>query len=596
MIKKLSKEVWSKIQAGEVIDGPAAIIRELIDNSLDAKSQNINLFVDESDSFSIVLDDDGEGILYDDSFLLFTNHTTSKIDNFEDLERLDSMGFRGEALFSIGNISYVNLKSRNLKDQTGFEIIIHGGKKILHQKIQFSKGTKISVNQIFFNVPVREKFMKEYSKELQNIKQVFIDKSLANYDITFNFNSGKKEIYRFFEQNNLLERVKQVYPNLNIEQSSILNIDDFKKIKNSFIEKYQVEKINLICSNRNSYLKNRSILHFSFNRRSTIVENLLKRIRVFYSNYLPRGFYPFFFLEIKLLPSLLDFNIHPAKKNIKIYDEDNFINDLIFVLNKKLSESQFIIRDENFISSSQDYNKEMFETNLVKDNKDNNLFFEKQIIDELNFEENFEERNLISFLNGKFLGLLFNTYLLFENQERLLIVDQHAADERITYNLLIKNVMKKKRVLLFPKIFEVNNNSSDVEINRIIENFGKAGIEISFLNRHQFQIFSIPDIVPTLDEENFLKEVINFIDEVNYDKFNDIDSIDSFVSLFYNHIIEKSACHLAIKQNDILTEREARNLCKDLFKQKDYLKCPHGRPTLFIIDKENFEKTFLRKK
>jgi len=178
---------------------------------------------------------------------------------------------------------------------------------------------------------------------------------------------------------------------------------------------------------------------------------------------------------------------------------------------------------------------------------------------------------------------------LFEFNEKLLIIDQHAADERISYNILIHNLNKKRRVLLFPKIIEINEE----DIEKIIELFENAGIEITRFGKNKAQIFAIPDIVPSYDEDNFINQTIEFIKEdLQLKKIE----IQEFVSQFYLHIIAKSACHLAIKQGDKLTEFEVKKLCEKLFKQNDFEKCPHGRPTFFIIDKESFEKFFLRKK
>lgn len=607
MIKKLSKEVWSKIQAGEVIEGPSGIIRELIDNSIDAKSENVSVLFVDSDLKKIIVEDDGEGIKYDDSFLLFNNHSTSKINEFEDLNKLESLGFRGEALFSIGSVSYVNLKSRNIDEEIGFELVINGGKKILHEKIPFSKGTRISVEKIFFNVPAREKFLENKNKELQSIKQVFLGKAFSTKNVALTLASEKKVIYEFKKANTTEERIKEIFPDLDISSMGIIDKTDFEKQKKYFLDKYKIKEIKIICSNRLIYSKNKSNYFFSFNKRSAINENLLKRLKIFYSNYLPKGFYPYFFLDIELEASFIDCNVHPAKRDIKLKDETEFINSIIDMINFKLSQNQIIYYNNGFISSTKDestygnnHNIDI-QTRILFENKDNdkNLFFDEV----KNSDDNYYENNLLEnctdkfnrseisnyLLKGKFLGLLFNTYLLFENGNALLIVDQHAADERITYNLLIKNIKSKKRILMFPKIIDLNNYNDENVINL----FENAGIEISILADFKAQIYAIPDIVPSYDEQNFIEETINFINDNRFIKYAEIDK---FVSNFYQNIVAKSACHLAIRQNDILSENEAKKLCKTLFEQDDYQSCPHGRPTFFIIDKNSFEKTFLRKK
>jgi DNA mismatch repair protein MutL len=636
MIKKLPKEVWSKIQAGEVIDGPSAIIRELIDNSLDANAKNVKVLVEDSGLSLIEVEDDGDGISYDDSFLLFTNHATSKISNFEDLNDLRTLGFRGEALYSIGSVSYVTIKSKNIKDEIGFELVLNGGKKIIHQKAPFSKGTKISVQKIFFNVPAREKFLEDKRKEFSKIKEVFFNKSFAGYITAFTFLSENKIIYEFASCENIEKRIKQIYPNLELGNMSIVNFSDISKKYQKFIEDFQISDIKLIFSNRFSYSKNRSIFHFSFNNRSALNENLLKRIKGFYINYLPKGFYPYFFMEIKMHPNYLDCNVHPAKKNIKITSENIFISSILQIINDKLNESQFSInnyKDESFISNHDIYSKENVEDKYksineienrkfgIKENRfTNNFFYENEDLNEydneiinnnLFFEQKEEYQNIQEWQNskeendfyklnnidsiyqlwqnGKFLGQIFSTYLLFEFNEKLLIIDQHAADERISYNILIQNLNKKRRVLLFPKIIEINEE----DIEKIIELFENAGIEITRFGKNKAQIFAIPDIVPSYDEDNFINQTIEFIKEdLQLKKIE----IQEFVSQFYLHIIAKSACHLAIKQGDKLTEFEVKKLCEKLFKQNDFEKCPHGRPTFFIIDKESFEKFFLRKK
>ncbi|HPC38283.1 MAG TPA: DNA mismatch repair endonuclease MutL [Exilispira sp.] len=625
MIKKLPKEVWSKIQAGEVIDGPSAVIRELIDNSIDANSNNIKILIEDSGLSKIEVEDDGEGITFDDSMLLFTNHATSKISNFDDLNELRTLGFRGEALYSIGSISYVQVKSRNLKEEIGFELIINGGKRILHKKIPFSKGTKISVQKLYFNVPAREKFLENKRKELSNIKEVFFNKAFAGWDRSLTLISDKRTLYEFIKCENIENRINQIYPNIDLSQMSFIDYVEINKKYKSFIENFKISNITIIFSNRSSYSKNRTIFHFSFNKRSASNEDLLKRIKGFYSNYLPRGFYPYFFMEIEMDPMMIDCNVHPAKKNIKINQQNNFISFIIQIIDNKLKESQFSfynIKDENFISNIDILNKEydkknnkekakildenfgenynssendlyneigVFNESIKEDESDNNFFNKEENINNISFKK---DRIIDLIQNGKYHGQIFETYLIFENKNCLLIVDQHAADERISYNILIENINKKRRILLFPKVIDLLKIDEE-EIEKIIDLFDNAGIEMTRIGKNKIQIFAIPQIVPSIDEDNFINETIDFI----ANEFKSIRiELKDFIKLFYSHIIAKSACHLAIKQGDILTEFEAKNLCKKLFDQDSFEKCPHGRPTFFIIDKDNFEKIFLRKK
>ncbi|MEJ5272955.1 MAG: type III-A CRISPR-associated protein Cas10/Csm1 [Spirochaetota bacterium] len=217
-----------------------------------------------------------------------------------------------------------------------------------------------------------------------------------------------------------------------------------------------------------------------------------------------------------------------------------------------------------------------------KDNKEENII-----------NISFKKDRIIDLIqNGKYHGQIFETYLIFENKNCLLIVDQHAADERISYNILIENINKKRRILLFPKVIDLLKIDEE-EIEKIIDLFDNAGIEMTRIGKNKIQIFAIPQIVPSIDEDNFINETIDFI----ANEFKSIRiELKDFIKLFYSHIIAKSACHLAIKQGDILTEFEAKNLCKKLFDQDSFEKCPHGRPTFFLIDKDNFEKIFLRKK
>lgn len=633
MIKKLPKEVWSKIQAGEVIDGPSAIVRELIDNSLDANAKNIKVLVEDSGLSKVEVEDDGDGISYDDSFLLFTNHATSKISSFEELNNIKTLGFRGEALYSIGSVSYVTIKSKNINDDIGFQLIINGGKKIIHEKIPFSKGTRVSVQKIFFNVPAREKFLEDKRKEFNKFKEVFFNKSYAGWNTSFSLFSENKMIYEFPLCESIEKRINQIYPNLDLTKMGNIDLSDILKRYQKFVEQFQISNIKLIFSNRFSYSKNRSVFHFAFNGRSATNENLLKRIKGFYLNYLPKGFYPYFFMEITMLPAFLDCNVHPAKKNIKITSENIFVSSILQIIADKLNESQFSFnkyKDESFISSDNTHVKENYEIEYkviseieknklseVENRYDNNFFYGNKFYNEVTnnnlFYEQNEEKDQNEFeiqnnkkendfykllnieninqlwKNGKFLGQIFNTYLLFEYNDKLLILDQHAADERISYNILINNVDKKRRVLLFPKIIEINEEY----IEKIIVLFEKAGIEITRLGKNKAQIFAILDIVPSYDEDNFINNTIEFIkDNLNINKME----IQEFISKFYMHIIAKSACHLAMKQGDKLTEIEAKKLCEKLFTQNEFEKCPHGRPTFFIIDKESFEKFFLRKK
>ena len=627
-IKVLEKEVWSKVQAGEVIIGPYSVVRELIDNSIDANSKNIIISIEKGGKQTISVKDDGDGITLFDSKLLFMNHATSKISDFEDLKHLYSMGFRGEALYSICSVSYITLQSRNAADDLGFEVIANGSKRILEKNLSIPKGTSVTVQKLFFNTPPRLSFLGSDRKEYERIRTIIVEKALANPEVSFTFLNEGKKVFEYSKKENFEDRINEVYPNIDIKNLIHIDIKAIEEDYPALLENYKIEDFLILCSSRNYCSSFKPIYHFIFNDRATVSETLQRRVKGFYSSYLPKGFYPYLFFKIRLSPEFIDFNVHPSKETIKIVKEEEFSKIILDIIYKKLSKESFSIDLPDFISLNKDnitYQREensLYSQNLQCNNSidktdflssgiySNSNIYEANadiiheassgIKDELGKDNKIENlsfyQNPFDFIKyGNISGVLFKTYILVEYNDLLMVVDQHAADERITFNTLIKFYNKKKRGLLFPKIVEIK----EIQDKTILDLFEKIGIEIEQTSKQYYQILTIPDIIPEQQESLFIDGLISFITERAAEKtFLDIENsqIEKFVESFYSHIVARNACHLAIKSGDILGLLDIKRLLERLFAEKNYSSCPHGRPTYYIIKKEDFERSFLRKK
>lgn len=620
MIRLLDESTISKIAAGEIIENPSSIVKELVENSIDAGADDILVELRGESTNYIKVSDNGSGFSEDDIEIAFLRHSTSKLEVIEDLEKIRTLGFRGEALASISNISKIKLMTKTEEDLAGNSLLIENGKIIKKSKVGMPKGTSFIINDVFYNTPVRKKFLRKDSTEINNIIDIVQKIALSNNNIKFTLIRDGKTILNTGTDKNPINRIFSI---LGSEIASSLNEGFFES------ESY---KIRGFFSDNKLFRSNRDSQYIFVNGRFIRDLNISRAIEKNYSSLIPLNRYPVFVLYIDMDPKLIDVNIHPKKNEIKISNEDiltallsEVVEDVIYpnrsIREIKLEEKKenvniFDIFDEE--DSSQENSKYYKEDNInnevkselkslwdieneSKDDKNLNkdffredsLLYKEEKMDNTltNKEENFlfDNNSQIdeSILNTKIDGVLFKTYIILENQRdgKVFIVDQHAAHERVNYEKFLKMYLNSEissQILIKPEIIELNQIEYDKILN-YLDLFIKLGFKIEDFGDRSVVLREVPMIFGLPSYVNFIRDII--------------DSLDREISSNYEadlYKIMRKACKASVKAGDELSEMEIDSLIRDLKDCENPYTCPHGRPTIVEVSKHTISKLFLR--
>lgn len=624
-IKILDKLTIQKIAAGEVIENPASIVKELIENSIDANSKNIIIEIKNGGKDYIRITDDGEGMTQEDLSIAFERHSTSKLEDIEDIYNIVSLGFRGEALSSISNVAKVEILTKTKDSSVGTNAFVEEGKVISIDNVGSPIGTTMIVKDLFYNLPVRKKFLKSSRSESNNINNIINRLALGNNKVSFRFIRDNKTILQTNKTNDLLDTI---YTILGEEFS-----DNFIPIN------YQDEyiKISGFISNNKLYRGNRSHQYLYVNNRS--VENLIisKTVEHKYKSLIPLNRFPIFVLNIDLDPGQLDINMHPTKQEIKFVDQEkvmekinNIIDNNLFrsinIPNIKFNKEKTQIKDNrtklfelnknNKENSTEDFIIKDFSTNFdskqnvssrrkkdpckyTNENCFNNKTYKEQktskiqegrrdpkikIIPEESIKEQTIKDNL---LDIDPIGRIFNTYILAESKidEKLFIIDQHAAHERIMYEKYKREYENEEIItqqLLYPEIIELTHSEMS-KFQKYINVFQGLGFDLEEFGPSSVALRGVPLIFGTPQSKGLFIDILDNLDKnikSNYDT-----KLDKIMKL---------ACSNSIKSGDKINSAEIMGLFKDLKDCNNPFTCPHGRPTMIEITKRDIEKEFLR--
>jgi len=580
-IKLLPKEVYSKIAAGEVIDRPASVVRELIDNAIDAGADEISIMIEKGGIDKIIVSDNGSGIYKDDLKLAFSMHATSKIENIDDLYKIYSMGFRGEALHSILTVSKITLTTNtDASGKTpGYRISNLNGDLDNIEQVPFKKGTKTEISEIFYNLPARKKFLKSTTSEWNAVKKTVSAKALSNLNISFNLYHNNQKIFITKGNGDFSEAFFNICPNENHFQINQESLDINKDIK-----------LTVNYTDPDVFFQNRKYMEIFVNKRPVSVNFFYAAADSAYRNCLSPGRYPLVYLNLDINPKLIDINIHPAKKEIKFFDQNEIFkiihDSLNHLLNKKLKRE---LINENFEIINQ--NSQLNFT-FGKSENDKNIKYFNEVINNDYIKNPVEDivNKYIKNDNAKkdnynILGTVFDTYIIVEKDDKVIFIDQHAACESVIF-IRKKNKYKENtdiEKLLIPILFDLDNPPDDLD-NRI-----SCLNKNSFLIEHQEGLTIVIKEVPSilLERKNYdiIVEIIkNFLE--NTDNYKEINLIDE--------ILIELSCKEAVKKGDKLSLIELNEIVNEYFTNKVF-NCPHGRPAHFEITNEYLEKIFQRK-
>ena len=608
-IRVLDINTISKIAAGEVIENPASVVKELIENSIDAGAKHITIEVIEGGTKSIKVTDDGNGFEKDDIELAFEQHATSKINDISDLERIASFGFRGEALSSIASVSRVILKSKRKTDENvfGYKYSIDFGNKTKIEEIASNDGTSIEVQDLFANVPVRKKFLKGFSKENALVEDLVNKFALVRDDISFELIIDNKRRFYSSGDSNLKSVIfnlygREIYDNLIEINDSFNGIDIVGYIAKPIISRNTRNDEIYFVNNR--YVKDKIIS---------------KAIESAYEEYLMLHKFPLVILKISIDGSKVDVNVHPKKMEVRFSNDEQIFISIYNIIHDKLKNAN-LIHDEKLTNSYDNkLDTDTFDDNISNGNDSDTNIVNNSIdkseslinVDSLpsmsntfnhelkeglslsnlykNLSNNFEEKPFIQKTlseDHKYVGQVFNTYILVEFENRLYIIDQHAAHEKINYERIMKSFREGKALnqRLYPSIIIKLTPIQYEAVMKNIEEFNKLGYEIESFGDNDIKVDSVPYYIFNIGNEKLLMDMI--------DSFADGNNKEQ-----YNSVVEKIAsisCKKAIKANYVLSENEVKQLLRDLFSLDNPYNCPHGRPTIISLSKQEFEKRFGR--
>ena len=588
IIKVMDELLSNKIAAGEVVERCASVVKELVENSIDADSSEIKVYLTESGTKSIEVIDNGKGMDQKDAVLAFSRHATSKIDDEDDLYRLSTLGFRGEALASIAAVSKVELKTCD-KD-IGTLVVINGGKIEDVSRGDARRGTSIRVSELFYNTPARLKHMKSLYTELSSITDYMNKLALSHPDIRFILKNNDNLILRTDGSGNLLKVIQSIYGNdvtrkmIRIEGEN----DDYS------IEGY-ISLPEVHRSSRNNMIT-------IVNGRVVRNTEINKTINEAYHSYKPDNRYPITVLNITVDPSVIDVNIHPTKMDIKFSKMDSLLNLISEMVISKISNKQLI--PKAFLKEEKP--KERYAEQYIKlDSKESKietvLIPDDEIIinDDLNVNANFDlkrECDIISdeedYVSEKLMdemypvGLVHGTYIILENEKGMYLMDLHAAKERCNYEKF-KEEMGRPNIAVTDMLFPITIELSNDEYILLKEHM-KLLTDLKF-NVEEFGINSIiikshPTWLPTRNLEDSIRTIIDVIireKEFSIEKFNE-------------KVATMMSCKHAVRANTHLTMDDMISLVEDLRKCKNPFNCPHGRPTTVFYSNYDLEKLFKR--
>lgn len=581
-IKVMDEILANKIAAGEVIERCVSIVKELVENSIDAKSKKIKIELKDSGVSEIKVIDDGIGMDEDDALLAFSRHATSKLLSDDDLFNINSLGFRGEALPSIASVSEVTLKTCNGK--TGTQIVIKGGKVISNDNCDLRVGTEIIVRRLFYNTPARLKHLSSLYTELSHITD-FINKIALSYpNISFILINDGKKLLNTDGSGNLLKVINAIY-GIDITKRMIeISNSDGEYTINGYISLPEVNK-----SSRNHMV---TIVNGRVIRNAEIN----KCINDSYHTYKPEDRYPVVVININVDTSLIDVNIHPTKQDIKISKIDelkNLIHNTIkSALDKKLLipklEEKTVIPIDNIITTSN--NNEIIKEE-IKDN--NEVKIEKkyeEVTLDLGYIKEETEKYQEEVTDVKVpmmypVGVVRATYIVCQNEDGMFLIDQHAANERINYEYYYYALNNNSsEVEMIPMNIEVPTNEYII-IKENLDLLREMHFNIEEFGVNSFIIRSHPAWLPTGREglaiKKILEQIVHKEKEFDKNKFND-------------RIAMTVACKASIRANDVISIKEMEELIAKLRKCKNPYTCPHGRPTIIFYSNYELEKLFKR--
>ena len=577
-IHVMSDTLANKIAAGEVVERISSVVKELVENAIDAKASSVVVELVDCGTKSIKVTDDGVGMDREDAELAFSRHATSKLLKDDDLFFINTLGFRGEALPSIASVSKVDLKTS--QGDVGTHIVIEGGKQVLLENSDARKGTQISVDDLFYNTPARLKYLKSDQTELGNVITYMEKLALSHPEVSLTlFNNGKKLIYTS-GSNDLLKVIHEIYG-----YTISSNMIEISASSDDYDIRGYICKPQILKSNRNH-------INTIVNGRCVRNSEVNKAINDGYFSFKPESKYPVVVLNIETDPTLIDVNIHPTKQDIKFSKIDNLLELIKDTIGEALRKTLLVQSAK--IKEPVIEQEEVKETNQLKFDYRDALIGIKEntyqqaldlVIDasddtkEIN--EDIKNLELIP------VGVALETYIIAQNEDGLYLIDQHAAHERINYERVLKELKEAKtykKIMLFPMTIEL----SPSDFNKIKNHFPELedmGFSLEEFGLNTILVKEHPSWLREGLEEVLTRQIFDIVIEEN----NKFDKMK-----FLKRVAQTTACKMSIRAHEVISLDQARELLKQLFECENPYNCAHGRPTIIHYSEYELDRMFRR--
>lgn len=580
-IKVMDESLANKIAAGEVVEKTMNVVKELVENSIDAESSIIKIELIDSGVKEIKVTDNGKGMDKEDAILAFSRHATSKLKDIEDLFNIESLGFRGEALPSIAAVSNIEVKTSN--GNVGTKITLSGGQNQNISSSDLQEGTTITVKDLFYNTPVRLKYLKNLYIELASITEYINKMALAYPNIKFTLTNNKKTLLDTTGDGDLLKVIYHIY-GVDIAKKMVeITGENDDYYVSGYISYPEVTK-----SNRNA-------ITTLVNGRMIKNNQLNKVIIDCYHTYIPKDKFPIIVLNINVDPVLIDINIHPTKMDIKFSKFDALEKLITKKIKEQLEKLLLIpnvgVRNKESVSDINTIKIEKKETPPLEKNLKTEISYQELSLDfEVNDSDNTQDNNeTIKEPRIKEMiprGIVYKTYIIAEGEDGMYIIDQHAAAERINYEKVLKEITKENQIildLLVPIKIELPSNEYLI-LKQKIETLKDMGFSIEDFGGNTIIIRSHPNWIKEGYEEEDIRKVIDLV--ISNEKFD----LEKFVWKFS----ATQACRMSIKANDYINYDDQVFLLNELRNCQNPFTCPHGRPTIITYTKYDLEKLFKR--
>ena len=585
-IKQLSVNLINQIAAGEVIERPASVVKELVENSIDAGATKIEISIS-NECRNIRVADNGCGIHPDDIELAFTKHATSKLSDENSLFNIETLGFRGEALASIISIAKVTCTTRTTDFDYGTKVESQNS-VVKSSKTGCAIGTIMEVNDLFFNQPARLKFLKLSKTEFAYIQELIQSLAISHPEVAFILKNNNVPVITTTQNADLLTRITEIYP------ASIL--DELKRVKKTdLLSGLDISGFVSIPSYTRSSKK--SIYTF-VNLRTVKCPILMKAIDVAYKNMMPSGRYPFVVINIDITPEDIDVNAHPTKREIRYKNPNqifNFVQSAISHALSAINVDQPIFEEpkvDNVVSftrpisdiipvKDEEIEDGIFSFPLNTKKQEEKLEFEPVEVKQTKMEIEFDTTSKLKQINV--IGQFKNTYILVENDDNLEIIDQHIAEERYIYEKLKSQKEIASQLLIISDVLDVEPEEVELLENAKTQ-LSRFGYQIEKVSDTQIIFKKIPQVLSNVKPKDILSELlVNLKDSPD----NDLDTLEE-------KILITTSCKAAIKAGDKLTLWQMEEIVKKLRTTKNPYTCPHGRPISHFVSHKEIASFFAR--